>query len=245
MADETMPAESRGEFDRLVGVLFDPKPAFADVAARPQSWWVPLLLLTVLIVGFTLAFGQRVGWESFMRQQLEQSARTRNLTAEQKEQAIAMQMRFVPYAAPVQSALAFPFIALVVTGAFLFVFNILVGAELRFKPAWGLTCYALLPQVFGILLAFVVLYVKDPAEFDLNNPVASNLGAFLDPNTLPAWVVSLGNSLDVFVVWSLLLLATGFAAAARRLSWWRSFGWVVATWALWLVVKCGWVWIRS
>ena len=103
----------------------------------------------------------------------------------------------------------------------------------------------MLPQVFGILLAIVVLFLKDPAEFDLRNSVASNLAVFLDPDTTPAWLLGLAGSLDLFVFWPLLLLATGFSVAARKLSWSKSFTWVVATWAVWVAVKCGWIWIWS
>lgn len=244
MDEETPGAQPMSEVDRLIGVLFDPKPAFADIATKPR-WWVPLILLTVLILSFTVAFSQRVGWESFMRQELATNSRTRDLPPEQKERILEQQMRFVPIFAHVQAALAIPFIALVVAAAFLFVFNILVGAEVGFKPAWGVACYALLPQAFGILLAIVVLFLKDPAEFDLRNPVASNLAVFLDPDTTARWVLGLAGSLDVFVIWTLLLLATGFSVAARKLSWSRAFTWVVATWVLWLVVKCGWIWIWS
>ena len=244
MSEEAGAAQPMGELDRLVGVLFDPKPVFADIATKPR-WWIPLILLTVLIVSFTFAFSKRVGWEGFMRQELEMSSRTRNLPAEQKERILEQQMRFVPIFAQVQAGLAFGLIALVVAAVFLFVFNILAGAELGFKAAWGVTCYAFLPQVFGILLAIAVLFLKDPADFDLRNPVASNLAAFLDPSTTPAWLFGLAASLDIFVVWVLLLLATGFSAAARKLSWWRSLTWVTASWIVWVAVKCGWIWIWS
>lgn len=199
MSEETGPAQGMGEFDRLVGVLFDPKAAFADIVTKPR-WWVPLILLTVLVLSFTFAFTQRVGWESFMRQELGASSRTRDLPPEQKERIIEQQMRFVPIFAHVQAGLAIGFITLVVAAAFLFVFNILAGAEVGFKPAWGVACYALLPQAFGILLALVVLFLKDPAEFDLRNPVASNLAVFLDPDTTARWVLGLAGSLDVFVI---------------------------------------------
>ncbi|MFQ5928027.1 MAG: hypothetical protein ACE5MH_11415, partial [Terriglobia bacterium] len=64
-------------------------------------------------------------------------------------------------------------------------------------------------------------------------------------STTPAWLVSLGSSLDLFSVWSLLLLATGFSVAARKISWSKACTWVVVTWVVWLVVKTGWVWIWS
>jgi len=180
-----------------------------------------------------------------MRQQIEASSRTRDLSPEQKEQIIEQQVRFAPIFGYVFGVVGWPIIVLVVAGVFLFVFNVLLGTQLVYRQVLAVTSYSMLPQAVGGVLALVLLFIKDPADFDLQNPVASNIGAFLDPNTVPAWLVGLGSSLDLFVFWSLLLLATGLAAAARKLAWAKALTWVVATWAVWLVVKLGWVWIWS
>lgn len=245
MAEPAAAAPPLSELDRLTGVLFDPKPAFADIAARPQGWWLPLLLVTLLVLGFVVAFSQRVGWERFLRQQMQSNSRLMELPTERREEILQQQLRFVPIFAHVQAGLAFAVIAVVVAGAFLFVFNVLLGAQMNFRQVFTVTCYGLLPQALGTALATVMVFVKDPADFDLEHPLASNVGAFLDPNTAPKWLVSLASSLDLFSVWTLLLLATGFAAAARKISWSKAFTWVVATWMLWLVVKSTAVWIFS
>ena len=89
------------------------------------------------------------------------------------------------------------------------------------------------------------MLLKEPRDVNIQNPVASNLGAFLDPNSVPAWLVSVGNSVDLFSLASLLLLATGFSAAARKLPWSKALRWVVLTWVFWLVVKGGGAWVFS
>src|SRR3990170_3173731 len=221
MSEPAAPLEPMGHLDRVIGTLFDPKPAFADLAARP------------------------VGWERFMRQQMEQSSRVQQMPVEQREQVLQQQLRFVPIFSHIQGAVAWPLITLVTGGVFLFVFNILLGAQLTFRQVYAVVCYGNLPNALGGLLAVVVMFIKDPADFDLQNPVASNLGAFLDPTTTPKWLVSAGASVDLFSVWCLLLLGTGFAAAARKISWSKSFTWVVITWVLWVVVKSGATWIFS
>jgi hypothetical protein len=241
---ESAPAAPMSEFDRLVGVLFDPKPAFADIAARPR-WWVPILLLTVLTVVFVVLFAQRVGWEGVLRQQLASNSRFQQLSPEQQEQTLQQQMRFVPVVGYVQSVLSTVVFALILSGVFLFVFNVLGGSEIPFKKAFAVCSYGGLPLGVKAVVAGVIMFLKAPADFDITNPVASNLGAFLDPNSMPAWLVSVGTSVDIFSLWMLLLLATGFAAAGRRLRWGRAFGWVLATWIVWLVVKGVWSWIFS
>src|SRR6266478_3216141 len=79
-ASEPTPA-GMSEFSRIAGVFFEPAKAFEDIAARP-TWLVPLLLIVVMTLISTVAFSQRVGWERMMRQQLEASPRTAQLSAE-------------------------------------------------------------------------------------------------------------------------------------------------------------------
>jgi hypothetical protein len=232
------------EVDRLVGVLFDPKAAFPGIVARPR-WWVPLILLVVIVVTITFAFSERIGWERLVREQIEASPQTQELSAEQKEEIIEQQVGLAPVLGYVFGALAWPVIILVVAAVYLFVFNVLLGSELGFKQVFAVSSYSMLPQAVAGVLALVLVFIKDPADYDVQNPVASNVGAFLDPSTVPAWLVSLGNSIDVFTLWSLLLLATGLSVAAHKISWSKGFGWVVATWMIWLLVKTGWVWIWS
>lgn len=245
MNQETPAAEPMGQFDRLAGALFDPKPAFADIAARPGGWWLPLVLLVVSTVGFVFAFTQHVGWERFMRQELAQSEQVQQMSVEQQEQILEQQLQFVPLVAHIQSVLAWPIVTLAVGGVFIFVFNVLLGSQLSFRQVYAIVCYGFLPQVLGGVLATGVMFLKDPAEFDLQNPVASNLGVFLDPSTDPAWLISLLGSVDAFSIWVLLLLATGFSAAARKIAWSKAFTWVVLTWVLFVAVKGAWAWIWS
>lgn len=108
----------------------------------------------------------------------------------------------------------------------------LVGVLFDPKPAFAVACYAFLPSVISSVLAIAVMFLKDPADFDLQNPLATNVGAFLNPNTNPKWLVSLAGSFDLVVFWILLLLATGYAAAARKLSWSRALTWVILTWGV-------------
>lgn len=240
MNQETPAAQPMGQFDRLTGALFDPKPAFADIAARPGGWWLPLVLLVATTVGFVFAFTQHVGWERFMRQQLAQSEQVQQMSVEQQEELLQQQLRFVPLVAHIQTALAWPIITLAVGGVFIFVFNVLLGSQLSFRQVYAIVCYSYLPSVLGGVLAMAVMFLKDPADFDLENPVASNLGVFLDPSTDPAWLISLLGSVDAFSIWVLLLLATGFSAAARKITWSKAFTWVVFTWLFYVAVKVGW-----
>jgi hypothetical protein len=237
------PVEPMSPVGRLVNVIVEPQRAFADIAARP-GWWPPMILLVVLSIVYMAAFSSHVGWERFMRHQIETNKQTQNLSAEQRETQIQMGAK---YAAPLGTGMAIvmvPVSMLLFAGVYLFIFNTALGANLTYRPVLGVVSHSMVPGVISTAAALGVMFLKDPAEFDLNNPAGFNLGFYLDPQSSPAWLVSLGNSIDVFSIWILLLLATGMSVASRR-SWKTSLAGVVAPWALYVVLKVGWAAIRG
>jgi hypothetical protein len=231
--------EPKGELASLTGVVWEPGTAFRDIAAHPR-WWPPLVIIVLLSLTFTYSFTQRVGWERFFRQQSETNSRMQNLPADQREQTIAIQAKYAPIATYVFAVVGLPVTALIAAAVFLFVFRTMLGAELSFRQVFAIYCYSLVPLIFSSIMGLAVLFLKDPDQFDLQNPTLSNIGAFLDPLTTPKWLFSLAASVDVFTLWILALLATGLSAAARKISWSTSFTWVMATWLVYVLLKAGW-----
>jgi hypothetical protein len=89
-------------------------------------------------------------------------------------------------------------------------------------------------------LMLVVMYLKPADEFDLQNPLAFNVGAFL-PEGAPKWLQSLGTSIDLFSFWIMALLALAFSVAGtKRIGFGKAFGAVIGTWLAYVVCKVGW-----
>ena len=99
----------------------------------------------------------------------------------------------------------------------------MMGQTVRFRQAFAISCYAFLTGLVSSALAIATMFLTDPDDFDLRNPVALNLGFFLDPHSSPKWLISLGTSLDLLSFWTMALLATGFSVAGRNLSWPKAF----------------------
>jgi len=227
------------EIARLTGVVWSPGAAFRDIAARPR-WWPPLVILVLAGAIFIYNFTQRVGWERFFRQQAETNSRMQNMPADQREQTVAAQIKYGPTFAYVAAVVALPIMALVTAGVFLFLFRMLMSVELSFRQSLAIVCYSWVPTLFGSIMAFIMLYLKTPEDFDLNYPAPTNIGAFLELSSTPKWLLSLATSIDVVTLWTLALLATGFAAADRKISWGSSFACVFGTWAVYVLLKMGW-----
>jgi Yip1 domain len=252
MASEPMPAaaaapETQAQispFGRLVGVLFSPKATFEDIARKP-GWLLPIIALIVLSTISAVGINQKVNWRDYISQQIEKSPAAAQLSAEQKQQRIETGARIAPYTtyifgipAPVIGILI---ITLVMWGAY----NLLAGTDLNFKTAFGIVSHAFVPALIGYILFLIVLLLKPYGTLNLDNPVATNLAAFL-PEDSAKWLVALGKNLDIFILWNTLLIAVGFAAARpKKLKGGKSYGIAFGLLAVWIVLRIGFAFIFS
>jgi hypothetical protein len=241
MSTAPTPAEpaAMNPIARLFNVLFDPRATYEDIVRRP-GWLTPVLLFTAFNILFTVAFTQRVGWERFMEQQFAKSPRTANMPAEQRAAAVQRAATFAKYFGYGGAALGSVIVVAALGGILLLAFNIIGGAKTNYNTSLAIVSHAFMPNFVAGLIALLLLYLKAPDQFDLQNPVAANVGAFLSSDA-PQWLDSLGRSLDLFSFWVMFLLATGFAATnPKKLSLGKSLGIVFGLWALFVLVKVGW-----
>jgi hypothetical protein len=174
-----------------------------------------------------------------MRQQSATSRQMQDMPAEQRERVIQTQAKFAGVIGSVGAVVGVCVGMLVTAGALLLVFSTLLGGSATFKQALGVVAHSWVVSVIGTGCGLLVMYLKDPSDFDLRNPAGSNLGFYLDPQTVPKWLVSIGNSLDVFSIWIILLLATGMSIAAKK-SWASSLVGVLIPWGLYVLGKAAW-----
>jgi hypothetical protein len=131
-------------------------------------------------------------------------------------------------------------VALAIAGVLLLTCK-MMGASLQFKQMFAITSYSMLPGLISSILAIIVVFLKNPEDFNLQNPLFFNIGAALEPppNT-GKFLYSLATSIDLFTFWSILLLATGISVAARKIPFSKAVVAVVVPWAIWVLVKSAW-----
>ena len=239
MAEPQAPPSGMSEAGRLTGIFWEPKPVFQDLAARPR-FWAPLIILTILSMVYMVSFSRVVGWESMIGRQMQTNARIQEMPAEQRERAIQQGMAIaVPMAyggAVVGMALSSLLIAAVLLG----VMNLMGGAGLRFRQAFSITCYSFLPSALATILALVIMFLKNPEDFDLQNPLPLNLGAFLSSPDTAAWLKAVARSVDLFTIWVMLLMALGFSTAAgKKLPFGKALTLIVLPWAVFVLISAG------
>lgn len=185
---------------------------------RKSGWLVPFLLIAIVSVFFIWAVDTKIGFDKVTENQIKLNPKAMDrldkLTPEQRQRQLNLSAKIAKY-----SSYASPVIALVVmliiAGVYLGTFNFGMGAQLKFGTTLGVVMYAALPGVLKSLLAVVTLFAGiDPDGFMIQNPVATNLGALVDP-TVHRTLFSLGTGLDVFTIWSLILTGIGFSCVSK------------------------------
>jgi len=212
---ERSSALSEGE--RLSNVCVAPSKTFTDLK-RKASWVIPWLLLAVVSYAFLGAVAQKVGLrqatENQMRLNTKAQERMAQMPAEQRERAMemsAMVTKVVLFFIPLIALLIYLIIAAVLMGSF----NFGLGAEVPFGTSLAIAIYAQFPMIIRSVLSVVALYAgADPEGFTFDNPVASNLGYFVDIGAHPA-LHALAAAVDVFSIWVIVLTGIGFACVSK------------------------------
>jgi len=224
---------------RIVGVFFSPKATFEDVVRKP-SWVAPLLLSIVLATAVGALLNTKMNWGDYIRHKAEESPRFAQLSEEQKDQALAGQIKLWSGFSYAIGVVIIPCSALLFSLIYMGVFNLFRGAGLRYGTAFGITTHAFLPNVLSSILALIILPLKSYGDVDPENIVATSLKAYL-PESVPKPLAALGSSLELFWIWCLALVAIGFAAAnPKKIKPATSFGIVFGLWAIWVLTKVAW-----
>lgn len=219
---------------RIIGAFFSPVPTFQSIANKP-GFLLPLILWTAISLVISSFIGQRLDFEKMTRSRVEASGQT--VTEEQIQAQVAAQKKFAPIFTIAIGLLSPIFVTLIVTLVFWAAFKAF-GWDYTFKQGLGATAHSFLPGVLGALLFIPVILKRETLDpQSMGDMFRSNLGFLSDPHTAPA-VHSLLQSIDVFSLWTAILLTIGYSAAAR-VSRKASGGLVFGIWALYVLGKAG------
>ena len=227
------PEARPNSFGRIAGALFSPNQTFADIARKPDIL-VPLAVL--IVIGFVAAFlmAPRMDFESAYRDAMQASGQ--EMPAEDQERAVRMMTAFgktLTYFSPVIGVLWF----LVVAGVLLLAVR-LFGGEGNFKQAFSVTLYSWFPITIGSLLTTAVVVSKKSVPADqVSTVLRSHLGFLAHPKEQMV-LHALLSSLDIFVIWTLILLIIGFSFVSK-MSKAKTAAVVLSLWLVMVVIKVG------
>lgn len=209
------------EAQRLINTFIAPRKTFEDLKRKP-SWWVPWLVGALFSLAFSAVAVQKLDMTDVVRKNIERNSMAQrqmeSVPPEQRDRIIERQAvvtKYFFFVTPVFSIIGGLIIAAVLMG----VFNFGFASEVSFGRSLAIVFYSFLPGIVWALLMIVTLFVSsDLSSFDLNNPVATNPGFFMDPMG-NKFLYSLASRLDVISIWIAVLMGVGFSTcSAKKLS---------------------------
>lgn len=200
-------------WEDFLEIFYAPSRVFARRGAN--DWGIPLLVLIVLSAILTFAT-----WDLLKPLIDAESARafaervsTLNLTPEQIEQQRAAVEKFSGFF-PIIIIISVGIIPLIV-GLFLWLAGKAVGAVELLGEALMISVFSYFPRLVGSV-ALAVQAALIPEE-KLNGLAVVSIGParFLDPAKTSAGMLAMAGRLDLFILWSTVLLAIGLRVKGK------------------------------
>ncbi|HXE91882.1 MAG TPA: YIP1 family protein [Terriglobales bacterium] len=205
---------------RMVNTFIAPSQTFTDLKHYTTwtTWIAPWLVTAIFSWMFVAVMAQKIGFEQVSENQIKMAGKRaeqlEKLPPEQRARQMALSVtitKVISFAVPFFGLIFFVIVAAVLMATF----NFGVGAEVPFKVALAVVFYAGLPGIVRSLLGIIsMLAGVDPEGFIVQNPVATNPAYFMNPADSPV-LYSLASSLDVVILWMLVLTALGFSCVSK------------------------------
>ena len=232
------------ELSRLTGVFFEPSKAFADIAARPR-WFVPWLLLAIFTFGGAMVFAQKGLFRVADEQAFATNQQFQQSSPEQREAQLEFLVRIQTigsYFSPVLLTVFYLLVAVVLWA----IASGILSAPVRFGQTFAIVIYSFLPSVIKGILLVIVAQIKNPRDFNLQNPLMFNPAAYMDPQTSSKFLYTALSFLDLFNIWIVLLLAAGLkAAGGKKLSFGGALFAVILPWSVIILVASAFAGLRG
>jgi len=195
---------------RILGVIFTPRAAYADVAARP-AWLGAMLVVLAVTGGSTFAFlSTEIGQNAMLDQQRQTMESYGIKLNEQALRRMEEGAPRAPYFGAIGQAVFLPVAALAIAGITLAVFNAVLGGDAKFKQVFAVVVHS------GVILALGALFVLplDYARETLASPTTLSVFLpFLEENSFLARFL---GSIDLVRVWWFVSLSIGLAVLYRK-----------------------------
>jgi hypothetical protein len=231
------------EPERLINVYFAPSKTFIDIRQN-ASWWVPLLLISIVTISFFLMIDHKVGFDRVAGTMMANNSRMQQASPEQQEQAIkftALSLKIGGYASPLFVLLY----AVIIAAVLMATFNFGMDAQVPFSRAIAIVLYGWMVTLVGTILTIITLALGNPEGFRMENPVGTNPAYFMDFNSTSKFLYVMLSSLDVISLWAAAVIGLGFAVNARkRISTGTAVGVVVGWYFVYKLISAGFASLR-
>jgi hypothetical protein len=222
-------------FARFIGVLIAPKETFQSIVPAPK--WFGMLALSAVLVAIFAALPMTTpgGKQAWLDQQVEARRAFGQQTDDRAYAQLEKVQPFLPYITAGTVILVTPIMALIIAGILFAIFNAALGGEASFKQVFSVYIHAGVISVVSMMLSGVVNY------FSGRIGSVANLGALLPMLPEKSFVANLLGTVDIFIIWSVIVLAIGLGVLYKR----RTQPIAISLLSVYAVIALGWALFKS
>jgi hypothetical protein len=197
-------------FARFVGIITSPKDTFRSIVPAPK--WLGMLVLTTVIVAFfsALPMTTDAGRQAAIDQQVQQRQSFGMTTDDRMYAQMEKMSGVMPYITAGSVMVMAPLIGLLFSGILFAVFNAALGGEASFKQVFSIWVHAGAVSALSTVFSGIVNYFRGGVGS------AANLGALLPMLPEHSFAANLLGTIDVFILWWVIVLAMGLGVLYRR-----------------------------
>jgi len=195
---------------RFVGIVTAPRETFEAVVAHPK--WLGMLLLTTAIItaGAVLPMTTEAGRQATLDMQVRQMESFGMTVNDEIYAQMQKNSGITPYTTAASLLVVYPIIALVSAGILFAVFNAAMGGTASFKQVYAVVVHTL------VISAVAQMFTGPLNYFRQSMASATNLAVMLPMLEEGSFLARLAGMIDLFLIWSVIVLAIGLAVLFRR-----------------------------
>jgi hypothetical protein len=220
----------------ILEVFYQPGKLFSSLENRGAAWAAPLILGLILTTVTSVMAIRLIGMETIIRQRLQNTQLSPEQMQNALNQANSPAILYLSYASPVVGGL----LVLMLIAGLLMIFALIGSKQPKFSTNFSMVTLAYFPYTLVVCLMTmaVLLAAPDRSVLDINNLLATNVGAFMDKDTMSKGLYAFLSSLDILSFAEIGLLSYGFAKVNRTSISFGLFA-VLSLWFVYVLIKMG------
>jgi hypothetical protein len=214
VSDSVQNKPDPGLFARLIGVLFSPKETFAAIVARPR--WLAVMIVTLVMssAAYYVILSSQDMQDAIVDQQVRAMESRGNVVSDQQIANIERFIGYLPVGYAVGIFVLGPLFGAAIAGIVTGIFTTLMGGNGTFKQVFAVMNHAgFIPAISALFIAGMLAVGAKPIGA---RPPGANLGVFLPMLEDTSFPAVLLRSIDMFLLWWMVVLAIGLGVLYKR-----------------------------
>jgi hypothetical protein len=195
---------------RVFGILTSPRDTFAKVVANPRWLGMLVLSLVVTVAASWWFLGTDIGRQALLDQQVASMESFGMQVNDAQYAQLQERLEYAQYFQAGGALIGGPIITFLLAGLLLGVFSGLLGGQATFKQVLAVVTHSGAVGILQQLFATPLNYVRE----SLSSP--TNLSVFFPMLEEGSFLSSFLGTVDLFIVWWVVVLGIGLSVLYRR-----------------------------